>query len=304
VFWRGVRDWLTGHRHAQVALAMLRCTIGFVSVAFYVSNYSRRQFLFGASGLYSTDQRRQELSSRGAWSLFALWPEGWQFELLYLLGLVLALLVTIGFGGRLVLAGHWVMLWSLYNANPIILDGGDNFIIIATLFLLLTRCYDRLVFFRREPVLSARSVTVHNLGVSLLASQVSIIYLCAGFYKVEGSLWQDGTALYYILQVPEFYHPFLTPIIMKTDLALVVLSYAVVLVSVYFPLAVLFPQGRPFAVAVMVAFHVGIAIVMGLTSFALVMMAADLLFVSSRVEWGLDKVKMQMNHWSSGRVAA
>ena len=35
---------------------------------------------------------------------------------------------------------------------------------------------------------------LHNIGLCLVISQICIVYLEAGLYKVQGTLWQDGTA--------------------------------------------------------------------------------------------------------------
>lgn len=65
---------------------------------------------------------------------------------------------------------------------------------------------------------------------------------------------------------------------------LVIAAYATVLASVFFPALVLFRAGRPIAVSLMIVFHCGIALLMNLTSFALVMIALDLIFDEARAE--------------------
>lgn len=169
-------------------------------------------------------------------------------------------------------------------ANPGLMDGGDALASTATCFLLLTRCYSAFTVrrIRSEPVGVIASVC-NNTGLLLLVTQVVVVYLMAGLYKVQGQLWQDGTALYYILSVPEFFLPGVTPFVLQSDWVLVIGAYATVLASVFFPVLVLFRQGRPLAVAVMLTFHLAIAVLMGLTSFALVMAAYDLLFVNHHV---------------------
>lgn len=55
------------------------------------------------------------------------------------------------------------------------------------------------------------------------------------------------------------------------------------LTSVYFPVLVFFRAARPLAVTAVVTFHLAIASLMGLTAFALVMAAYDLLSVNTHV---------------------
>ncbi|MEJ8643319.1 hypothetical protein WKI68_21860 [Streptomyces sp. MS1.HAVA.3] len=48
------------------------------------------------------------------------------FEIVFHAGMLAALAVTCGVGGRLGLAVHWALLWSVYQRQPVLLDGGDN----------------------------------------------------------------------------------------------------------------------------------------------------------------------------------
>ncbi|MEU7416805.1 hypothetical protein AB0B23_08945, partial [Streptomyces antibioticus] len=52
----------------------------------------------------------------------------------------------------------------------------------------------------------------------------------------------------------------------------------------YFPLGILVRRIRPWAALVSIGFHVSIAVLMGLTSFALTMVACDLIFLSGGIE--------------------
>lgn len=283
---RAVVRWMTDTPHATAGLSLLRALIGLISTAFYLGAYADRGLLFGPDGVYGTQGIRDYASGIGTWTVYGASPSPALFEVLFHLGLVLAVLVFLGIGGRPVLAAHYVFMWSLYMANPSIMDGGDALAAIAAVFLLFTRCYSSFTVrqTRGSEAPSAMTAAMNNTGLLLLATQVCIVYLMAGLYKVQGELWQDGTALYYILSVPEFYWPGITPFLTQFDWVLVLGAYGTVLTSVFFPVLVFFRAGRPVAVAAMLLFHLAIAVLMGLTSFALVMAAFDLLFVSAHVE--------------------
>lgn len=281
-----VADWMVDGPRATTALSLLRTVVGVVSVALYVRQYAGRSTFFGPDGVYGTDGIREYTASIGTWSLYALSDSEVLFEIIFQVGLAVAVLVMLGLGGRPVLALHYVLLWSLYMANPALMDGGDALAATAVLFLLLTRCYSAFTIVRRRRQREAGQFAslLSNTGLLLLVTQVSVVYLMAGLYKVQGELWQDGTALYYILSVPEFYLPGVTPLLVQSDWLMVIGAYLTVLTSVFFPVFVLFRAGRPVAVAAMLTFHLAIALLIGLTSFALVMAAFDLLFVNAHVE--------------------
>jgi hypothetical protein len=280
-----VVEWMAGAPRALQALSLLRAVLGLVSVSVYVGQYRDRALLFGPNGVYGTTGIRDSAASTGTWSLYGVSEAPWFFEILFHAGLVIAMLVMLGVGGRALLAVHWILIWSLSMANPGLMDGGDALAATATSFLLLTRCYSAFTVRRIRPKSAGALANVcNNTGLLLLATQVVVVYLMAGLYKVQGQLWQDGTALYYILNVPEFFLPGVTPLVVQSDWVLVIGAYTTVLASVFFPVLVLFRAGRPIAVAAMLTFHLAIAVLMGLTSFALVMAAYDLLFVNHHVD--------------------
>ncbi len=202
----------------------------------------------------------------------------------------------LGVGGRPGLALHWALLWSVYQRQPGLLDGGDNLAYVVIPFLLLTHCYDRFALptglagrlARHVPGhLRAVSVPFHNLGVLMVAAQICLVYVVSGLYKVMGEEWQDGTALFYIMRVAEFELPGWSNLVYENDLLVVLGTYGTVAFLVYFPLGVLVPALRPWAAAASICFHVSIAFFMGLTGFALTMIACDLVFLSGPLDRAL-----------------
>ena len=302
--------WITVRPHATTSLSLLRSVVGLLGVAYYLVDYSDRRWLFGPDGVYGIDAVRGIVSDLNTFDVYLLNDSVAFFEVLFHLGLLLSFAVMVGVGGRLVLALHYVFLWSIYTQNVALLDGGDNLLMIVVPILLLTKCYSRfrlpLPRLRRTRRPGVIASTLNNTGLLLIAGQICIVYLMSGLYKVQGQMWQDGTALYYILRVPEFYFPGVTDILFASDALLVLGAYATVLSSVFFPALVLFRQGRLPAVLMMTTFHLGIAVLMGLTAFAVVMIACDLVFVDRHVAGARRKVRgvirgIRGHLWSTDR---
>ncbi|CAM5640144.1 HTTM domain-containing protein OS=Streptomyces antimycoticus OX=68175 GN=SSPO_050670 PE=4 SV=1 [Streptomyces antimycoticus] len=44
-------------------------------------------------------------------------------------------------------------------------------------------------------------MSAHNGVLVVIMAEVCLLYATAGWYKIQGSRWQDGTALYYPLQL-------------------------------------------------------------------------------------------------------
>jgi hypothetical protein len=278
--------WMTAAPRAATALAVLRIVVGVLALVYYLRDYGQRHLFFGPDGVYGSAAVAATTRELGTFNLYSLSDSPVYFEVVFHAAILAAAAVTIGFGGRWAIAVHYVLLWSTYGQNPALLDGGDNLQMIVVPALVLTECTSRLGVHIRPRVNTPGLVrsTLHNTGLLLIAGQICVVYLMSGLYKVQGPLWQDGTALYSILRVPDFYFPGVTELLFASDTLLVLGAYGTVLSSIAFPVLIIFRRGRLPAVLMMTAFHLSIAFFMGLTAFAAIMVACDLVFASGHVE--------------------
>ncbi|WP_326686267.1 HTTM domain-containing protein [Streptomyces sp. NBC_01795] len=289
----GTLDTWSSRPLSILGVSAARAVLGLVGFMYYVSQYADRHYLFGPEGVLPHDEFLHELRESGTFSLYAWSSSPAWAEFVFHAGALAALAVLLGIGGRAGLALHWLFLWSLYQRQSALLDGGDNLAYLVIPMLLLTRCYDRLALStglsrrltRHFPgSVRALEAPLHNLGVLAITAQICLVYMVSGLYKVHGQVWQDGTALFYILRVPEFTQPGLSNLVYDNDLLVYLGTYGSVLFQVYFPLGILVPRLRPWAAAASIAFHLSIALLMGLTSFALTMIACDLVFLTGPLE--------------------
>jgi hypothetical protein len=135
---------------------------------------------------------------------------------------------------------------------------------------------------RGEPraVLDALGSMVHHCAMAVIAAQVVLVYTTAGLYKVQGPRWQDGTALYYPLHLDYFTPwPALSGLLGSSMLVVFALSYGTVLAQVGFPFTLWSRRLKNVLLALMVAEHLAIAVLLGLPIFSLAMIAADAVFL-------------------------
>ncbi|MFJ2578265.1 HTTM domain-containing protein [Kitasatospora aureofaciens] len=129
-------------------------------------------------------------------------------------------------------------------------------------------------------VLDALANMIHNCAMLVIAAEVMLIYATAGWYKVQGSRWQDGTALYYPLHLDYFTPwPWLSALAGSALVPVFLISYGTVIVQVAFPFTLLNRRVKNVLLAVMMAEHLGIAVMLGLPVFSLAMIAADAVFL-------------------------
>lgn len=135
--------------------------------------------------------------------------------------------------------------------------------------------------------LDALSKVVHNAAVVLIMAQVCLIYSTSGSYKIQGSRWRDGTAVYFPLKTNDFRPwPAISDWLAGHGTVVLALTYATVLMQVAFPFVLLNRHvWKPFLAGIGVE-HLGIAFFLGIPFFSLAMLSADAIFAPPQaLDW-------------------
>ncbi|MFB7515583.1 HTTM domain-containing protein [Streptomyces sp. NPDC056144] len=149
----------------------------------------------------------------------------------------------------------------------------------------------------------------HNAALVVIMAEVCLIYATAGWYKIQGSRWQEGTALYYPLHLDYFSPwPALSELLGSSGIMVLLLSYGTVIVQVAFPFTLFNRKVKNVLLVAMMLEHAGIAVLLGLPVFSLAMISADAVFLptvflvalGARVARGRDRLLDRL----PGRAAA
>ncbi|MFJ2771480.1 HTTM domain-containing protein [Streptomyces sp. NPDC087300] len=120
----------------------------------------------------------------------------------------------------------------------------------------------------------------HNAALLVIMVEACLIYATAGWYKIQGSRWQDGTAVYYPLNLDYFSPwPALSDALSSSGVMLMLVTYGTVAVQVAFPFTLFNRRVKNVLLAAMILEHAVIAIVLGLPFFSLAMITADAVFL-------------------------
>ncbi|MEV5059537.1 HTTM domain-containing protein [Streptomyces sp. NPDC053794] len=121
---------------------------------------------------------------------------------------------------------------------------------------------------------------VHNAALLVIMVEACLIYATAGWYKIQGSRWQDGTAVYYPLHLDYFSPwPVLGDLLTAVGPMVLLVTYGTVAVQVAFPFTVFNRRVKNVLLVCMMLEHAVIAVVLGLPFFSLAMIAADAVFL-------------------------
>ncbi len=198
--------------------------------------------------------------------------------------------LRIGWALMVLIFGAWsrinavcVLAWliSFQHRNPIICDSED---IVSRLIgwyvvLMPTNLAWSVDAWRRRPAL-ATPVMAPAWGLRLLQLQMSAIFLGAAWQKLGGDPWRDGTAMFYVTQLddyfgrtplPEWFHE--TPWIMKG------MTWSSIAIEIIVPIGVWFRQTRVPMLLLALAFHLSTDLMMHLFLFHWLMLVGWSAFV-------------------------
>lgn len=301
-----VWDLLTGHPLSLYGAAVLRIGYGLLYLVFLLREFPHRDEIWGPGSPWTPALARQLFEQTGWFSVLVLSDSHVYFELCYVLALVTSGLFLLGWRTRVLSVLFAVVVISFHSRAIFMTDGGDNLVLLMSLYLVLTACGRRWSLdARRERLKSMCAVdapasvstlftwqlrdarttlitVVHNCGMFLIAAQVCFLYGSAGLYKVQGALWGGGTALHYVLNL-ELFRPWpaLSHFVDEHTLVVAVAGYLTVLLQVAFPF-VLFGRLKYPVLAMLLGMHIGIAVLMGLPLFSGAMIVADAVFLPDR----------------------
>ncbi|MFI9113422.1 HTTM domain-containing protein [Streptomyces venezuelae] len=129
-------------------------------------------------------------------------------------------------------------------------------------------------------LLDAFAHLAHNAALVVIMVEVCLIYATAGWYKIQGSRWQDGTALFYPLHLDYFTPwPALSELLGASGVMVMLLTYGTVIVQVAFPFTLFHRKVKNVLLVAMMLEHAGIAVLLGLPVFSLAMISADAVFL-------------------------
>jgi hypothetical protein len=149
------------------------------------------------------------------------------------------------------------------------LTGGHRLVYLLLFFLM----------FIDEDANTPKSTVNSNLFLLACKIQLILVYLFAGLYKLHGTYWLNGEALYYVMNLREFSHPWLQQFMLSKPWLLAAGTYAALAYQLLFPVLVwIKPIRFPFLL-VGIIFHLLVAIGMGLPDFGIFMVLCYSMFV-------------------------
>ncbi|MFJ2619396.1 HTTM domain-containing protein [Glutamicibacter sp. NPDC087344] len=280
-------NWFTADRKASYGLAVMRMASGALILGWLLVNIPVASKIWGPGSAY-LEPYRSVLGYK--WPLDILRDAGMSFFVVwYVVAILLAFAFMIGWKTRFITPLLFVFYTAINAQNTPISDGGNYFIRIMLIYLIFADLSQRWSvdsWLRKRKGKKRRefefATILHNVALCLVVAQLCIVYFEAGMYKIQGALWQDGTAMYYPISSEAYgIFPWLSELITWNTWAVVLITYFTVIIQVAFPFMLFNKISRRIALLAVLGMHIGIAVVMGLPFFSGIMASADAVLVSS-----------------------
>lgn len=262
-------------------LALFRILLGVALVCDVINRWPYAAALYSDHGVWPR-QAAMVFNAASRWSLLYISGGVWLVYALFV-GLILAGLALIyGYRSRLAAAIAWVLFASLANRNLIIQQGGDTLLCLLlfwSMFLPLGARFSiddamRSEHARVEAQTQPRSHSFFSAGTAALLLQASYVYVFGALLK-NGSFWtQDHSAIYYALSLESIARPLGEWFAAQFNGLLGPLTAYVYWLELLMPLYMFTPLFfllfRSAGLFLLVAMHVGFAVLLNVGLFPLI----------------------------------
>lgn len=262
---------------------------------------------FGPHGWINSSAMSASFGNRPVWS-HAWWCESpavlW---MVHAGALTVFALFTLGLWTRMTSVLAFLLTVSYANRAQLALFGLDQINALLAMYLMLGPCgsaysLDAWFAYRRdrrargfdtENLTSSRrlgriplrhncqpdcSVSA-NIAIRLIQCHLCVIYLFAGLSKLQGPAWWNGTALWNAVANLEYQSIDMTWLA-RYPLVINLLTHVTIAWEISY-VALIWPRlTRPLVLLLAIPLHLGIAVCLGMTTFGLVMLIANVAFVS------------------------
>jgi len=229
--------------------------------------------------------RRIQGDQWSVWSVFFWIHQPWLLWCVHLFALAVFACLMLGLFSRTVAVLAYLLAVSYaHRVSPGAFFGLDKVNCMLAMYLMLgpsgaRYSLDRLWRLRRGSAHDVLPSTSANVAIRLIQLHLCIIYLFSGLAKVSGENWQAGTAVWWALANLEYQSLDMTWLA-GWPMLVALLTHVTVFWELFYCCLVWNRYFRPLVLWTAVAVHGGIALCMGMITFGLAMLFANLSFIT------------------------
>jgi hypothetical protein len=218
------------------------------------------------------------------WSIFFWIHSAWLLWTVHIIALAVFLCLFVGLFSRTAAVLAYLFAVSYVNrVTPGAFFGLDKTNCMLAMYLMVGPCgarysLDRLWRLRKGGTADPAPSTSANLAVRLMQVHLCIMYLFSGLAKLEGTTWQMGTAVWWAAASYEYQSLDLTWLA-SWPFLVALFTHVTLFWEVFYCCLVWNRLARPLVLWTAVGVHAGIALFLGMITFGLAMIFANLSFL-------------------------
>lgn len=226
----------------------------------------------------------QQARGWSAWSVWFWTPSMWMVWTIHLAALAIFTLLFLGLFSRTAAVLGYLLAVSYANrVTPGAYFGLDKTNCMIAMYLMLGPCgarysLDRLWRLHRGDSGEAAPSVSANIALRLLQLHLCVVYLFSALAKLEGATWKLGTALWWAAANYEYQSLDLTWLA-GWPMLVALLTHVTLFWELFYACLVWNRFARPLVLWLAVIVHGGIALFMGMITFGLAMIIANLSFL-------------------------
>ena len=188
------------------SLALLRIGLALVIIADLLNRFGDIKAHYSDAGVLDRTTLINGFLKPWYWSVHLLSGQPLVQQILFLIALLLAVLLLIGYRTRWMAIASWALIVSLHNRNPALIFAGDDTlraIAFWAMFLPLGAYYsvDHALNTSSKPL---PKFVISGATVGFIF-QLCYIYMFSAWFKHQSPLWsEEGSAVYYALSFDRY----------------------------------------------------------------------------------------------------
>jgi len=268
----------------KIGASVLRFLIGFLLFKDFLIYFINRSFLFDNKGIVSYNTYLDIVNYYKLGWLYIDFLNQINVNIFCCLGVLFSFLFMIGIFQKISAVILFFLLFVFKIRNLYLLDGADNVILVLLPFFLFINTYSfsqKYNFLKNKYFVNKNNAVVNLFSKYFLTAitiQLCIVYFFSGLHKLQGGVWRDGTALYYILNSDDFsptkFNYFFTNYLWLVKLC----SWTTIVFQLTFPIFIFIKQTKIWTIMIGVLLHIGIFFMMKIDNFSLLMISCYAIF--------------------------
>jgi hypothetical protein len=190
-----------------------------------------------------------------------------------LLFVMFTILYLFGVGKHFIGLIIYIFYDIFQNLNPVTLNGGDNILKFAILYMIVMNSYDYFSiqkFKFKNNEYQKTSNFISNLAGYSVCIHLGLAYFLSAIHKIHSDVWFNGVATYYTLSLERFQGTSFNLTLAKNALFVTISTYVTVLIELLHPFLVWVKNTKMILIISAILLHLSIAIFMMLYDFQLV----------------------------------